>query len=85
MREYYRVGPLIVSEIAKLPDSDALYQRLWEQYIQPSCTEICLQHWDIARSIYVEMVVELCRRFQIQIDSRVCTFLNQQQNFLQKV
>lgn len=85
VREYYRVGPLIVSEIAKLPDSDALYQRLWEQYIQPSCTEICLQHWDIARSIYVEMVVELCRRFQIQIDSRVCTFLNQQQNFLQKV
>lgn len=77
VREYYRVGPMIVDSISKLPDQDALYQQLWDQYIVPSYAEIQREHWDAARDIYVEMVEKLCYRFHIQVDPWVCKILQE--------
>lgn len=75
VREYYRVGPLIVHAIEQLPDPFALYQELWEQYIYPSYSEIQAEHWQAAQNIYVQMVAELCCRFHIMVDPQICDIL----------
>lgn len=67
VREYYRVGPLIIEQIGKTPKPAALYRCLWDQYIEPSCAAIRAQQWDHAKSIYIKMVKGLCADFEIEL------------------
>lgn len=77
VREYYRVGPLIVDCINKTDDPSLLYQNLWEKYIKPSCTAIQAEEWDEAKGIYIHMVKELCSQFGIIIRPKICDVLKE--------
>ena len=75
VREYYRVGPLLVQAIDRTPDPDALYQSLWEDYIRPSCTALENRQWEPAKQIYVRMVKTLCLRFGVEVRPQICEAL----------
>lgn len=75
VREYYRVGPLLVQAIDHTPDPDALYQSLWEDYIRPSCTALENRQWEPAKQIYVRMVKTLCLRFGVEVRPQICEAL----------
>ena len=67
VREYYRVGPQIVDSINHTENPVALYQNLWERYIEPSCEAIREEKWEKAKGIYIGMVKELCMQFGIGV------------------
>lgn len=69
--EYYRIGPLIVEKIDSQPDSQAIYDHLWNQYIYPSYSEILKRDWKTAKLIYITMVKELCEQFGIKVDEEI--------------
>lgn len=71
VREYYRVGPLITDSIGKTPDPHGVYRYLWDQYIVPSCIAIRAEQWSTAKSIYIQMVRELCEKFGIDIRPQI--------------
>lgn len=75
VREYYRVGPLITDSIGKTPDPHGVYYCLWNQYIAPSCAAIRAEQWSTAKSIYIQMVKELCEKFGIGIRPQICEIL----------
>ena len=75
VREYYRVGPLLVQAIDHSPDPDALYQSLWDDYIRPSCTALEDHQWEPAKRIYVRMVKALCLRFGVEVRPQICEAL----------
>lgn len=68
VREYYRVGALITRGIDNTHDANKTYRYLWDKYIVPSCNAIRAEQWETARSIYVQMVKQLCEEFSV--DSR---------------
>lgn len=69
VEEYYRIGPLVVAKINALSDPEDLYRKLWEEYILPTCQYIETSRWDEARDLYISMVVKLCSRFGITINT----------------
>lgn len=67
VREYYRVGFLITAAIEEDPCRGEIYRRLWEDEIVPSCDAVRAEKWGAAKSIYVRMVLRLCRQYGIAI------------------
>lgn len=80
VREYYRVGPLITDRISKTPDPHGMYCYLWNKYILPSCAAIRTEQWSTAKSIYIQMVKELCKKFGIDIRPQICEILTYYQD-----
>lgn len=71
VREYYRIGPLITSEIDKLSDSNSLYKVLWNEYIKVCCEDITKGNFNDAKLTYISMVKKLCSRFNIAIKNNI--------------
>ena len=80
VREYYRVGPLITDSIGKTPDPHGVYRYLWNQYIAPSCAAVRAEQWSAAKSIYIQMVKELCEKFGIGIRPQIYEVLEYYQD-----
>lgn len=80
VREYYRVGPLITSGISQTPDPHEMYCYLWNKYIEPSCAAIRAEQWSTAKAIYIQMVKELCEKFEIGIRPPIYEILENYQD-----
>ena len=46
-----------------------IYSDLWSDYIVPSVKEIKKGNWQQAQDIYVMMVVDLSRRYSVEINT----------------
>lgn len=75
VREYYRIGPLLVDAIEHSADPEHLYQSLWKDYIGPSCAAIEGQQWDTAKHIYIDMVKKLCHQFGVEVRPQILELL----------
>ena len=69
--EYYRVAPLIIEQIDLEDDPIAIYHKLWNDYIKPSCCEIKNNNYNLAKDIYIEMVLHLCRKYKIELTPNI--------------
>lgn len=67
VKDYYRIGPIIVDLIAKDKDS-SVYSRLFTEYIKPCCEHIEHQNWEQAKLTYIKMVQELCEKYGVLAD-----------------
>lgn len=69
--EYYRIGPLVTAAIEKDPNWLDIYRQLWVNEIVPSCEAIRHQKFRRAKSIYVQMVLRLCRKYEIVVSPQI--------------
>lgn len=67
VKEYYRVAPLLLDEIDALGNKEQVYQQLWETYIVPSYAAAKAQENAVATRIYIEMVVMLCKTYDVPL------------------
>lgn len=70
VEEYYRVAPTIVEKLNALPNCREEYLQLWNKYIQPSCAAIQKTQWEQVKYTYVDMVMSLCERFDVAVNSK---------------
>ena len=71
IKEYYRIGPMIVEKINNEIDSTTIYEELWNEYIKPSYINIKEKNYDKAKLIYILMVKELCETFDIKVKESI--------------
>lgn len=71
VKEYYRIGPIIVSHIEREVNPYILYQELWKNFILPSYDEIVKEKWDDAKKCYISMVKMLCERYQVAVQEDI--------------
>lgn len=71
VREYYRIGPLIVDCINKTDNPSLMYQNLWDKYIKTSCWALESEQWEHAKRIYIHMVLNLCYKFKIAVRPQI--------------
>ena len=67
VKEYYRVAPLLLDEIHALPEKEKIYQCLWKNYIEKSYLSIQEHDYLEAASIYIQMVVRLCNKYDVAL------------------
>jgi len=72
---YYRIGPLVTAAIERDPKRLEIYQQLWENEIVPSCEAIRHQKLSKAKSIYVQMVLRLCRKYEIVVSPQISAII----------
>lgn len=71
VKEYYRIAPGIVSRINEQENAQEVYKKLWEEYI--SKTYQAIKNNDDLRAtvFYVEMVQQLCSRYNVKLTDKV--------------
>jgi hypothetical protein len=69
--EYYRIGPMIVSQIDKCADSDSIYADLWNGYLKRCCQLQRECKFKAALDIYIEMVKMLCVRYNVELNTAI--------------
>lgn len=74
--EYYRVGPMIVSQIDKHPNSNSIYADLWNRYLKQCCELQRERKFKDALDIYIEMVKTLCSRYNIELNASIVEKFN---------
>lgn len=67
VKEYYRIGPIIVKHIDEEWNPFAIYNELWQEYILPSCKMIYEKRNADAKDIYISMVKGLCERYAVPV------------------
>lgn len=67
--EYYNIAPKIIEKIDCEEEAYKIYSDLWSDYIVPSVKEIKKGNWQQAQDIYVMMVVDLSRRYSVEINT----------------
>ena len=67
--EYYNIAPKIIEKIDCEEEAYKIYSDLWPDYIVPSVKEIKKGNWQQAQDIYVMMVVDLSRRYSVEINT----------------
>lgn len=70
IREYYNVAPTIVKHISRRPDSDEIYQGIYENYLKKCVHLIEENELEECRRIYSDMVEEMEKQFFFSEDSR---------------
>ncbi|MDO4523105.1 MAG: CFI-box-CTERM domain-containing protein [Eubacteriales bacterium] len=63
IHEYYDVAPTIVKRINKLPERAAIYQNVWDRYLQPCISMIEENRNEECRDLYIQMVRELQEKY----------------------
>jgi hypothetical protein len=61
--EYYEIAPLIVDAIAAQPSAHAIWQELWEQFLDLAIMAIEMGDNPQAHRIYRDMVQSVIDRF----------------------
>ena len=69
--EYYRVGPMIVSQIDKCADPDSIYADIWNRYLKQCCELQREYKFKDALDIYIEMVKMLCVRYNVELNAAI--------------
>lgn len=69
VEEYYNVAPKIIQKINCEANASDIYAALWEKYIISSTNKILEEQWQEAQDIYVAMVVDLSRKYNIVINT----------------
>ena len=67
--EYYNIAPKLIEKIDQEEDASTIYANLWTDYIVPSVKEIQCGNLQAAQDIYVAMVVDLSRKYNVQINT----------------
>ena len=63
IREYYDIAPSIVKHINMQPDARSVYDRIWEQYIDPCIRKIREGRMEECLDLYIQMVLEMKDRY----------------------
>lgn len=63
--EYYRIAPIIVGKINAEPNAEEIYLDLYKRYIKVGFSNLQSNDLTIAKTTYIEMVKELCEKFDI--------------------
>ncbi len=71
VKEYYRIGPMIVEAINKDADASSIYTQLWNDRLKLCCEQIEQKNWEQAKLIYIKMVRELCEKYNIEVDPTI--------------
>ena len=74
--EYYRIGPVIVNHIDKEISSKQIYINLWKYYISKCCIYIKQKRFNDAKALYIDMVVSLCKTYNIKVSSDIMKIYN---------
>ena len=69
VNEYYNIAPKLIDKIDLEEDSTTIYADLWTDYIVPSVKEIQAGNWQRAQDIYVAMVVDLSKKYDVDINT----------------
>ncbi|MBR1645652.1 MAG: sel1 repeat family protein [Selenomonadaceae bacterium] len=67
VKEYYRVAPLLVKKINAEVAAKTIYSSLWENFIERTYNLILAGENEAATAIYIDMVQELCKRYDVQL------------------
>lgn len=67
VKEYYNIAPKIIEKIDAEEEKELVYTSLWTDYIVPSTEQIRQGNWQSAQDIYVEMVVDLSKKYNVPI------------------
>ena len=65
IEEYYRIAPQIVAKIDQEANAENIYRELWENDISKAYLYIKKGDFKTANSIYINMTVNLCHKYQI--------------------
>lgn len=69
VNEYYNIAPKMIERIDLEEDASIIYANLWTAYIVPSVKEIQAGNWQRAQDIYVAMVVDLSKKYDVDINT----------------
>lgn len=76
VKEYYRIGPILVQCINDDKDPMAVYKQLWEEYISKTYLYIENDEPMKAKMIYVEMVKMLCEKYHVKVKDSIMSKYN---------
>jgi hypothetical protein len=62
--EYYEIAPHIVSSINKQPDSQLIFQEIWENHLELFFQQISDSKMDTAKETYLSMVTYLSNKYE---------------------
>lgn len=80
VREYYRVGPMIVKKIHQTAHPEKTYCQIWNHFIKPSCEAIKNEQWESGKQIYIDMVKQLCEKFDVKINPNICEIIRKEKD-----
>lgn len=63
INEYYNVAPTIVRRIGRMDDAGAIYQEIWERYLNPCVKLIEENRQEECREVYSDMVRSLEKKY----------------------
>lgn len=63
IRQYYNIAPTIVKRIERQENADEVYQKIWEEYLEPCIGLIEQGKMEECREVYTNMVHELEREY----------------------
>lgn len=69
VKEYYNIAPKLIEKIDLEEDAKSIYADLWTEYIVPSVTKIKAGDWQSAQDIYIAMVVDLSKKYGVEINT----------------
>ena len=61
--EYYRIAPMILTNIEKMANASEIYKLIWEEYLKPCLSFIELRKNQDSKQCYIKMVTVLKQRF----------------------
>lgn len=59
IREYYNIAPTIVKRIERMAEADVIYQKIWEEYLNPCIHLIEAGELAACRTVYTNMIQDL--------------------------
>ena len=71
IKEYYRIGPIIVKHIDVEWNPYAIYKELWDEYIFPTYKMIRDGDYKSAKMVYVNMVKKLCEIYGVDVKQSI--------------
>lgn len=71
VKEYYRIGPMVVDAIKEDENASEIYTRLWNECLKLCCEQIEQKEWEQAKLSYIKMVRELCEKYNIDVDPTI--------------
>jgi TPR repeat protein len=63
IEEYYRLAPSLVDKINSRPNPVAIYQYIWDKYMQKGYRYLLEKNYKNAKETYIEMVLEVEREY----------------------
>lgn len=63
IEEYYKTAPAIVQRITFSHSRNDIFQRIWEQYLQPCLDDLLHSRWEDCKNRYIGMVYALQLEF----------------------